>query len=108
MKPNELEQYVELYRGGNKDAFDTIYYETQKTVYLSIYNIIKNNAIKNLVLELENIAKGQKIEKIWLEVKETNKTAINFYEKLNFKFIAKRKHYYKSGEDALIYEKSTF
>jgi len=60
-----------------------------------------------LLKELEDVAKKQKIEKIWLEVKNTNSNAIKFYEKQNFKLIATRKKYYKSGEDALIYEKST-
>lgn len=60
-----------------------------------------------LLKELEDVAKKQKIEKIWLEVKNTNSNAIKFYEKQNFKLIATRKKYYKTGEDALIYEKST-
>lgn len=60
-----------------------------------------------LLKKLEEIAKNQKIEKIWLEVKNTNSNAIKFYEKQNFKLIATRKKYYKTGEDALIYEKST-
>lgn len=60
-----------------------------------------------LLKELEDVAKKQKIEKFWLEVKNTNSNAIKFYEKQNFKLIATRKKYYKTGEDALIYEKST-
>ena len=61
-----------------------------------------------LILELEKISKEQNINKIWLEVKETNTSAVKFYENQNFKYLTKRKRYYKEGEDALIYEKSTF
>lgn len=42
MKPRELEHYVSLYKAGSSDAFDIIYQETQKSVYLSIYAIIKD------------------------------------------------------------------
>ena len=61
-----------------------------------------------LLKELEKIAKQKNIQKIWLEVKETNISAIKFYESQNFKLLTRRKKYYKTGEDAIIYEKNAF
>ena len=58
-----------------------------------------------LIFELENIVKNKKINKIWLEVKENNFSAINFYKKNNFKNIYLRRNYYKNGISAIIFEK---
>lgn len=58
-----------------------------------------------LILELEKITKNKKINKIWLEVKENNYSAINFYKKNNFENIYLRRNYYKNGISALIFEK---
>lgn len=38
----------------------------------------------------------------YLEVRESNRTALNLYMKNNFNVLYKRKSYYKNGEDALI------
>ena len=62
----------------------------------------------NLLSQLEKIVTKKNISKIWLEVKDSNLCAIKFYEKHNFKFLTRRKRYYSSGEDALIYEKNAF
>ncbi len=43
------------------------------------------------------------ISDIFLEVKKSNFSAINFYEKNNFKLISTRKNYYKN-EDGLVYK----
>lgn len=51
MTPQELEKYVSSYICGNKEAFDTIYLETQKNVYLSIYTIIKNREVINDLMQ---------------------------------------------------------
>ncbi len=45
MLPKELDVYVERYMCGDKNAFDIIYQETKKPIYLSIYPIIKNKEI---------------------------------------------------------------
>ena len=42
---------------------------------------------------------------IWLEVRESNFDAINFYLANEFKLIGKRLKYYKNKENALIFEK---
>ena len=61
-----------------------------------------------LIFELEKITKNKKINKIWLEVKENNISAINFYKKNNFENIYLRRNYYKNRISALIFEKILF
>jgi ribosomal-protein-alanine N-acetyltransferase len=39
-----------------------------------------------------------------LEVRPSNTPAIGLYESKGFKFISRRKNYYKNGEDALVYQ----
>ena len=41
-----------------------------------------------------------------LEVRRSNKAAIQFYTKNGYRFAGVEEHYYKEGEDALIMEKS--
>lgn len=44
------------------------------------------------------------VEEMFLEVRKSNKEAITFYEKFNFKQIDERKNYYSDPvEDALVY-----
>ncbi len=47
------------------------------------------------------LSKDEKCEYISLEVRASNFAAINFYEKLGYKFIVNKKQYYDDGEDAL-------
>ena len=42
---------------------------------------------------------------IFLEVRQSNQSAISLYKRFGFKQISTRKNYYKDGEDALIFEK---
>lgn len=42
------------------------------------------------------------VKRITLEVKQTNEKAIKFYLKNGFEQISIRKHYYKTGEDAIV------
>ena len=44
------------------------------------------------------------IEKVLLEVSNINEKAISLYEKIGFKKIFHRPHYYHDGTDALIYQ----
>ena len=53
-----------------------------------------------LLKTLENTYKN--IENITLEVRESNKSAINFYLKNGFKEIARRKNYYKDEDGILM------
>lgn len=55
---------------------------------------------KNAIEYMRNIA----VTKILLEVSHINTIAISLYERLGFKKIFHRPHYYHDGSDALIYE----
>jgi len=44
----------------------------------------------------------QGVKKFFLEVRESNATAISLYEKLGYKKIAERKKYYSDGENAVV------
>lgn len=44
MTNNELDQCIIDFLNGDESSFDLIYYETQKSVYLSIYSIIKDRS----------------------------------------------------------------
>ena len=46
--------------------------------------------------------KGAGVEKILLEVRKSNQSAINLYQKSGFEFLSVRKNYYQDGEDALV------
>lgn len=51
------------------------------------------------------IGKELKCKNIFLEVRESNFVAQNFYRKFGFTHILTQKNYYHDGEDALILEK---
>jgi len=55
---------------------------------------------KLLIKDFINYYKFNGIEKIFLEVKESNKTAISLYSKYGFKKISQRKKYYSDGSNA--------
>ena len=80
--------------------------DSYNLLLIAVKEEFKNqNIATKLIKKLENIAKNKNIEKIWLEVKENNFPAINLYKKNDFKNIYLRRNYYKSGENALIFEK---
>jgi len=54
-----------------------------------------------LIQKLIEIAKEKNISKIFLEVKASNLSAYNFYKKLGFKEMYRRKNYY-GNEEAII------
>lgn len=51
---------------------------------------------------MEKSVKEQNKDKIFLEVRENNLPAINFYIKNGFKKISVRKNYYRDGENATV------
>lgn len=88
MNARELENYIDLYIAGQEDAFDVIYYETQKTVYLSIYNIIKDQSLIEDIMQdtylkainsLEYYRRGTNFQ-AWISTIARNQ-AINVYNK---------------------------
>ena len=71
-----------------------------------IENYRKNGVATRLLEKMFETAKILNIQNIFLEVRCSNISAISFYEKLGFKKISTRKHYYiNPTEDALIYVK---
>lgn len=84
----DLDKLIKEYLSGNDDAFDLIYYATQKSVYLSIKLIIKNNDdVEDLMQDtyikaLANISKYQFGTNFsaWISRIARN-NAINFYNK---------------------------
>ncbi|MDD3170772.1 MAG: RNA polymerase sigma factor [Bacilli bacterium] len=88
MNARELDNYINLYLSGQEDAFDVIYYETQKTVYLSIYNIIKDRSLIEDIMQdtylkainsIEYYKKGTNFQ-AWISTIARNQ-AINVYNK---------------------------
>ena len=57
---------------------------------------------KALLGEALEILKGRGIKTLFLEVEESNFSAIGLYEKFGFKVIHKKKHFYSNGATALI------
>ena len=99
----------------NNDFLKTLVYKDNfikgALVYQYIYNrveidyiIVDNNYRKmgiatKLLKYLEN---SYKLDNITLEVRESNKEAINFYLKNGFKEVTKRKNYYKDEDGILM------
>ena len=99
----------------NNDFLKTLVYEDGfikgVLVYQYIYNrleidyiIVDNNYRKlgiatKLLKYLEN---SYKLDNITLEVRESNKEAINFYLKNGFKEVTRRKNYYKDEDGILM------
>ncbi len=99
---NNLPQMEEIY----------IYEEKEIKGFIHILNNIDNIEILNLYVEKEyrNNNIGTKLVKsiikdknIILEVRSLNKKGINFYKKLNFSEINRRKNYYED-DDAIVME----
>ncbi len=73
-----------------------------------ILNLVVNDAYrqkgvgKELVSHAIRFCKTKHIDNLTLEVRPSNQAAIRLYESHGFKIAAKRKHYYKDGEDAYL------
>lgn len=59
---------------------------------------------KRLLSELIALVKAGQAVKIFLEVRESNSSAIRLYEKTGFRRFSIRKAYYQDGEDAVVME----
>ena len=58
---------------------------------------------ENLINSLISLCESENAEFITLEVRESNKPAINLYKKMNFKDVGKRKNFYENPrEDAIL------
>ncbi len=84
---------------------------------LTLFDFVNLNAIailkdyqnkgvgSNILNYIFNYCKLNKFNKILLEVRISNKQAINFYQKHSFENINIRKNYYSNNEDAFVFEK---
>ncbi len=76
---------------------------------ISVAPNMKRQGIGNeLLKKVENLSNKFGIKEIFLEVRESNQEAINFYKKNGFIEVGIRKNYYKlyeGREDALIFSK---
>ncbi|HKM30491.1 MAG TPA: sigma-70 family RNA polymerase sigma factor [Bacilli bacterium] len=88
MTARELDDYIVSYLAGQEDAFDVIYEETQKTVFLSIFNIIKDRNLVEDIMQDTYLKAINSIEsyrlgtnfKAWIATIARNQ-AINVYNK---------------------------
>lgn len=102
----------------NNDFLKVLVYEDDFIkgilVYQYIYNraeidyIIVDNNYRKLGIAtklLKHLEDSYKLDNITLEVRESNKEAINFYLKNGFKEVAKRKNYYRDEDGILMIKK---
>lgn len=76
-------------------------YDRIEIDYIIVDNNYRNLGIATKLLKyMEQIHKN--IKNITLEVRESNKSAINFYEKNGFKAVTTRKNYYKDEDGILM------
>lgn len=100
---------------GNYDTYKIFYYQEENSKNVQGYNIILESIDCYEILKIavadkyrrkgiaEKLLIPIKARDIFLEVRESNQKAINFYLKNNFNKIATRKSYYKdNNENALI------
>lgn len=76
---------------------------------IAVEEEFQNLEIGTLLLEklLEHCGKLN-IREIWLEVRESNKKAIDFYSKNNFDVVYKRKNYYRNPPESALLMKLNF
>lgn len=101
--------YMAAEDGGTVIAYCTItaLYETADLCNIAVREEYRRCHIAERLLEkCIMCCKDRGVERILLEVREGNAPALNFYKKMDFVEIARRKGYYKEPcEDAVIMEK---
>lgn len=104
-----IEEYFNVKNPFNIYSKTIVYKDENIIKGILVYDEIYDRIEIDYILVLEEYRKqgiGSKLleyfdKDISLEVRESNKTAIEFYEKNGFKIVAKRNNYYK-GEDGLL------
>ena len=100
----------------NKDFFNAIIYEDNGIKGVLVYDLIYDRIeIEYIIVESSERRQGiatnmmnyiekkhSKIRNITLEVRESNMSAIKFYESLGFRRIAMRKNYYGNENGILM------
>ncbi len=57
---------------------------------------------RRLLRECLDIAQKKEVRTVFLEVRRSNRPAINLYRSFGFSYVATRRGYYSDGEDALV------
>lgn len=104
-----IEEYFNVKNPFNIYSKTIVYKDENIIKGILVYDEIYDRIEIDYILVLEEYRKqgiGSKLleyfdKDISLEVRESNKTAIEFYEKNGFKIVAKRNNYY-NGEDGLL------
>lgn len=69
-------------------------------------NLMQQGIGSKLLLHLLEHCQQNHCQQLFLEVRESNQNAIKLYTKFGFEVIGRRKHYYSSGEDAILLKKT--
>jgi ribosomal-protein-alanine N-acetyltransferase len=92
---------IDLYNKNNAQTECEIYNIAVKKKYQ------ERGVGKQLLNKLVLLAKEHQSQSIWLEVRNSNKKAINFYQTNNFKQMYKRKNFYSNpSEDAIVMKRN--
>lgn len=76
----------------------SLIYDKLEIDYIFVKKEYRN---QNIGMEMMKFIETENVKSFSLEVKESNKSAIEFYKKNNYKIVATKKNYYK-GEDGYL------
>lgn len=84
---------------GNSNLEDTSF-DSSEILNIAVRNSFQNKGVGQMIFD-EIVCKlnSKNISEIWLEVRESNQNAINFYQKNGFEMQFERKHYYQSPNE---------
>lgn len=101
---NPFAQYIALDIDGVLHGYIGIWVaDNMQIINFYVDKEYQNMGFGTMLLEFViRVCEDSKIKNLSLEVRESNKIAISFYEKYGFMEKTKRKNYYNDGEDALL------
>lgn len=84
---------------GNSNLEDTSF-DSSEILNIAVRNSFQNKGVGQMIFD-EIVCKlnSKNISEIWLEVRESNQNAINFYQKNGFEMQFERKNYYQSPNE---------
>ena len=86
----------------NKTFFSKLSFKFEEAEILNIAvdPILQNKGIGNSMLEkMVAVSSSSGVKRIWLDVRESNNKAINFYKKNKFHYAYSRQNYYQSPSE---------
>ncbi len=92
---------VSLLIGANDSAMT---FSSSEILNIAVRNSFQQSGIGQMIFdEIRRELEGKNITEIWLEVRQSNSKAINFYRKNGFEMQFERKNYYRDPmENALV------